>query len=66
MFFKSFVGVDAHNGRKRQVPQALDSALEGEWNDLLDRCKLEAPPPPAADVSLGVRLRHLVRERADW
>jgi len=38
----------------RPVGQALDAALEQEWNSLLDRCKLEAPPEPAADVSLNL------------
>ena len=48
------------------VPDALDTALEAEWNTMLDMCKAEALPEPFADVSLGSRLRAILRERKEW
>lgn len=50
------------------MPEALDSALEQEWNAMLDRCKEEALPEPRPDVSLGLMLRGMVRERkaSEW
>ena len=50
----------------RPVAEALDSALENEWNTLLDRCKAEAAPEPTPDMSLGSKLRSLVRSRAPF
>ena len=45
------------------VLEALDSAMENEWNSMLDEAKALSRPEPAADVSLGRTLRGLVRAR---
>lgn len=37
--------------------QALDSAVEEEWNALLDQCSQKAKQPSLPDVSLGAILR---------
>lgn len=37
--------------------QALDSAVEEEWNSLLDQCSQKAKQPSLPDVSLGAILR---------
>ena len=46
------------------VPEALDEAMEQEWNAMLDEAKRRTNPSPLyADASLGQTLRALVRER---
>ena len=45
------------------VLEELDTAMEEEWNTLLDLAKLQAKPEPAIDVSLGSALRTLIGSR---
>ena len=47
------------------VAEALDTHMEGEWNSLLDSCKMQSRPEPAPDASVGQLIRKLIRTRRE-